>query len=211
MQSAKLTVSNTLAQWSLYQRFVLDWQLQEMPPDNWVVVGKRYQPETEETAGEIARVEHSSLGYRKLDIKWHKTNRIIRVVGVAYNSSGCNKKTHEWIRQRLGVPEEEGLIAHHLRKRKLSSEEEKLRPGHDVGNQVGSITSKNWQSWLKQRHTRECRRFYEDHGNTAAGAMMLLALFSKNSHLKAHFWAIFKTNVILCTLKGHHTFCSSNT
>ena len=44
-------------------------QLQEMPPDNWVVVGKRYQPESEETAGEIARVEHSSLGYRKLDIK----------------------------------------------------------------------------------------------------------------------------------------------
>ena len=61
--------SNTLAQWRLYQRFVLDWQLQEMPPDNWVVVGKRYQPETEETAGEIARVEHNSLGYRKLDIK----------------------------------------------------------------------------------------------------------------------------------------------
>ena len=162
-----------------------------MPPDNWVVVGKRYQPETEETAGEIARVEHSSLGYRKLDIKWHKTNRIIR--------------------QRLGVPEEEGLIAHQLRKRKLSSEEEKGRPGHDVGNQVGSITSKNWQSWLKQRHTRECRRFYEDHGNTAAGAMTLLALFSKNSHLKAHFWTIFKTNVILCTLEGHHTFCFSNT
>ena len=45
------------------------WQLQEIPPDNWVVVGKRYQPQTEETAGEIARVEHSSLGYRKLDIK----------------------------------------------------------------------------------------------------------------------------------------------
>ena len=32
-------------------------------------VGKRYQPETEDTAGEIARVEHSFLGYRKLDIK----------------------------------------------------------------------------------------------------------------------------------------------
>ena len=48
---------------------MLDWQLQEMPPDNWVVVTIRYQPETEETAGEIARVEHSSLGYRKLDIK----------------------------------------------------------------------------------------------------------------------------------------------
>ena len=48
---------------------MLDWQLQEMPPDNWDVVGKRYQPETEETVGEIARVEHSSLGYTKLDIK----------------------------------------------------------------------------------------------------------------------------------------------
>ena len=48
---------------------MLDWQLQEMPPDNWVEVGIRYQPETAETAGEIARVEHSSLGYRKLDIK----------------------------------------------------------------------------------------------------------------------------------------------
>ena len=37
------------------------WQLQEIPPDNWVVIGKRYQPQTEETAGEIARVELSSL------------------------------------------------------------------------------------------------------------------------------------------------------
>ena len=50
---------------------------------------------------------------------------------------GWDKKTHVWIHQRLGVPEEEGLIAHQLRKGKLSSEEEKGRPGHDVEIRLG--------------------------------------------------------------------------
>ena len=139
------------------------WHLQEIPPDNWVVVGKRYQPQTEETAGEIARVEHSSLGYRKLDIEWHKTNRIIRVVGVAYNASG-------WVDniKKLTV----------MAKAKTHKR----------------MPTVLWGSWQ-----------YSSWSNDVASFIL------QKQPSETHFWAIFKTNVILCTLEGHHTFCFSNT
>ena len=58
--------------------------------------------------------------------------------------------------------------------------EGKARPG----KQVGLITSGNGQreewSWLEKRHTRECRRFYKDYGNTAAAGDFTV----KNAKLK---------------------------
>ena len=47
-------------------------------------------------------------------------------------------------------------------------------PGQDEGKQDRLIISgigqmEEWP-WQEQTHTRECRRFYEDYGNTAAAA-----------------------------------------